>query len=1037
MSEFRSFRTLSRLLGAPLRRLGRLRAARHVEAPCNVAAEAQRHRYQGLFASAGVALCVFDLRELHAFLTERQLFDADSLHAWLSADPKHHTMLGPLLRLTEANRAALDLLGVEDLEQAWQVLIGTHPIQRSGNRFRFINALLEGSPYLDLDAHLINGQGIERHLWMLVSLPSSGAPLDAIPLCIGDMTQRRRSELSLAERERYWAQMLRALPDAIYVLSARTRQLLFSNERLGHLLGYTEMELRAAGRDGLLHLVHPDDSELYQRLGTMRQILKPGRIASAQLRMRHQDGSWRWLELRMQTLTQLDGQADQVLYIAKDMTGQLDSSESLRDSERRYRLLAENMRDVVLILDDEMQPSYISPSVQQVTGYNPDWLLRNGLYRLMAEPEQLSGLRRRLAELRSQLAHPQKRAALRHEHAQQRYLFDCLCRDGSVLHIELRTSLMWSSVGRFEGVLCICRDISQQRRTEQELRMAATVFDNSSAAILVADPLGNIVQVNEAFSRISGYPGQEVLNRHATLLAADRNEAEQLAELLERLEQPGRWEGELTLRRRSGESFSAWLGITAVADASGALANYVCFFSDMSERKASELHIHRLAYYDALTLLPNRALFQERLQQALQSASLQQQWVVLMFLDLDRFKPINDSLGHAAGDLLLKDVALRLSACVQPDDTVARMGGDEFTLVLSPVAHEEAARQRAMEVARRILACLAHPFIIHGREFFISASIGIALSPRDGNHPSLLMKNADTAMYHAKDQGKDNFQFYQASMNATTLQRLELESELRHAIEEGQFRLFYQPQLDARDNRLTGLEALLRWQHPRRGLVAPGEFIPVLEELGLVVQVGEWVLAEACRQIRAWQQQGLEVPQVSVNLSARQFADGMLGTRIADILSSTGLSPSCLVLELTESILMQDVTAAMQVLGVLKQMGLSIAVDDFGTGYSSLNYLKQFPINVLKIDRSFVDGLPDGEQDAQIARAIIAMANSLNLSVIAEGVETPEQLAFLREHGCHEVQGYLLSRPLDAQAMEELLRSETGMRLTVAEAAPA
>src|SRR5690606_7389667 len=265
---------------------------------------------------------------------------------------------------------------------------------------------------------------------------------------------------------------------------------------------------------------------------------------------------------------------------------------------------------------------------------------------------------------------------------------------------------------------------------------------------------GNIVQVNEAFSRISGYPGQEVLNRHATLLAADRNEAEQLAELLERLEQPGRWEGELTLRRRSGESFSAWLGITAVADASGALANYVCFFSDMSERKASELHIHRLAYYDALTLLPNRALFQERLQQALQSASLQQQWVVLMFLDLDRFKPINDSLGHAAGDLLLKDVALRLSACVQPDDTVARMGAG----VGGHVAEEEAARQRTMEAARRILACLAHPFIVHGRDIFISASIGIALRPRDGNHRSLLMKNADTAMYHAKDQGKDKFQ---------------------------------------------------------------------------------------------------------------------------------------------------------------------------------------------------------------------------------------------------------------------------------------
>ena len=989
-----------------------------------------RQRYQGIFASTGVALCVFDLRSLRDYLRAHRVHNADDLAAWLDADPgERHQALSRRLQLTEVNRIALDLLGVDDVERAWECLVGNHPIQRSGNRFRFIAALLEGRAYLELDAHLINGQGVERHLWMVASLPASGAPLDAIPLSIGDMTTRKRSELSLAERERYWAQMLRAIPDAIYVLSASTRQLLFSNERFSQLLGYTDKELLGGKRADLQALVHPDDTELYQRLGGLRQVLRPGRLLSAQLRARHRDGSWRWLELRMQPLTQEEGRTEQLLCIAKDVTGQLEFSESLRDSERRYRLLAENMRDVLFILDDEMQTSYISPSVQQLSGYSADWLLRNGVQRLMAHPEQLAELRQRLAELRRQLANPHEQAALRQENPQQRYLFDCQCQDGRILPIELRTSLMWSAAGRFEGVLGVCRDVSQQRQTEQELRMAATVFANSTAAILVADRQGNIVQVNEAFSRISGYTSDEVLRRHATLLTANRHEAEHLAELLERLDQDGRWEGELTLQRRSGESYSAWLGIAAVPDGAGALANYVCFFNDMSERKASEQHIHRLAYYDALTLLPNRTLFQERLQQALQAAARQRHWVVLMFLDLDRFKPINDSLGHAAGDLLLKDVALRLSACVRHDDTVARMGGDEFTLLLSPLDGETEARRRAIAVAQRILASLSHPFLIHGREFFISASIGIALSPQDGSLSSQLMKNADTAMYHAKDQGKDNYQFYQANMNATTLQRLELESDLRHAMEEGQFLLYYQPQLDARAHRLTGVEALLRWQHPRRGLVSPGEFIPVLEELGLVVQVGEWVLAEACRQIRAWQLQGLPVPKVSANLSARQFADGMLGARIADILASSGLAPSSLELELTESILMRDVGAAMQVLTVLKQMGLSIAVDDFGTGYSSLNYLKQFPINVLKIDRSFVDGLPDGEQDAQIARAIIAMAHSLNLSVIAEGVETREQLEFLREHGCDEIQGFLLARPLSAQALEDKLRNGVVTRL--------
>ena len=988
-------------------------------------------RYPRIFASAGVALCLFDLRALRRFLDDNGLRDGDALLAWLDGDDERHGRVARLLRLTEVNRVALDLLGVDNLGQAWRCLVGDHPLQRSGNRFRFISALLEGRPFLELDAYLLNGKGAERHLWMIASLPASGAALDAIPLCIGDMTARKHTELSLAERERYWAKMLRALPDAIYVLSLPGRRPLFSNQRLGELLGYPEEELFGRWRKDPLALIHPDDEDLYARLGSIRQVLDPGRLLHAQLRMRHRDGSWRWLELRMQTLSH-EGNFRELLCIAKDLTGQMGFSESLRDSERRYRLLAENMRDVLFILDDEMQPSYISPSVRQLTGHEADWLLRNGVQRLAAQPEQLAGLRQRLRQLRGQLANPVERAALRHAHSQQSYLFDCLRRDGVSVPVELRTSLMWSAAGRFEGVLGVCRDITQQRRTEQELRMAATVFDHSTSAILVADPQGHIVQVNEAFTRISGHAGQAVLNRHATLLAANREEARRLSDMLERLEQSGRWEGELTLKRSSGAPFAAWLGITAVPDGAGHLANYVCFFSDMSERKASEQHIHRLAYYDALTLLPNRTLFQERLQQALQNAARQEHWVALMFLDLDRFKPINDSLGHAAGDLLLKDVALRLSGCVGRDDTVARMGGDEFTLLLGGLKDGREAHRRGIALARRILASLAHPFIIHGREFFISASIGIALSPRDGSQPSLLMKNADTAMYHAKEQGRDNYQFYQADMNATALQRLELESDLRHAIDEGQLLLYYQPQLDTAERRLTGVEALLRWQHPRRGLVTPGEFIPMLEELGLVVQVGEWVLTEACRQVRAWQEQGLDVPKVSVNLSARQFADGMLGTRISDILASTGLPPSCLELELTESILMRDVGAAMQVLTVLKQMGLSIAVDDFGTGYSSLNYLKQFPINVLKIDRSFVDGLPDGEQDAQIARAIIAMAHSLHLTVTAEGVETREQLDFLREHGCHEFQGFLLSRPLSARALEERLRSQEGIRIEAA-----
>ncbi|XKD51176.1 hypothetical protein PA7077_05518 [Pseudomonas aeruginosa] len=626
--------------------------------------------------------------------------------------------------------------------------------------------------------------------------------------------------------------------------------------------------------------------------------------------------------------------------------------------------------------------------------------------------------------MRHAIGDRQKLAELRENPGQHLFALDCLRADGRKIPIELRIVLMWDEHDRFEGLLGIARDISQQRRAERELRMAATVFEHSTAAIMVTDPAGYIVQVNDSFSRLTGYSPADVLDQQPRLLTADRQEANQLKHVLASLQHSGSWEGEILQKRKTGELYPSWVGITAVRDEEGDLVSFVCFFSDISERKASERRIHRLAYYDALTHLPNRTLFQDRLHTALQQAERNGQWVVLMFLDLDRFKPINDSLGHAAGDRMLQEVATRLSACVSQDDTVARMGGDEFTLLLPSQGDREIALKRAIQVAELILGRLARPFTLEGREFFVTASIGVALSPQDGAELSLLMKNADTAMYHAKEMGKNNFQFYQAEMNARALERLELESDLRRALELGEFVLHYQPQFTGDGRRLTGAEALLRWQHPRRGLVPPSEFIPVLEEIGLVAQVGDWLLAEACKQLRSWHKAKVRVPKVSVNLSARQFADGQLGERIAAILYETGIPPACLELELTESILMSDVAEAMQILSGLKRLGLAIAVDDFGTGYSSLNYLKQFPIDVLKIDRSFVDGLPHGEQDAQIARAIIAMAHSLNLMVIAEGVESQAQLDFLREHGCDEVQGYLFGRPMPAEQFGMLYASD-------------
>ncbi|WP_107504091.1 sensor domain-containing protein [Metapseudomonas resinovorans] len=990
-----------------------------------------RRRYQDIFEGSGIALCVLDLAELRRYLIRQGMRDHASLAAWVKDNRQRHAEALRLLRITEVNQVAMHLLEVSSSEQAWRQLIGTHPLREGGIRFQVMAALLGGNRHLEMESQIVTAQGQVRHIWLVLHLPDMIQDLEAVTLSISDITSRKQVELSLIERERFWSDVVLAVPDTLYVHDVISKRVMLTNNRLAQQLGYSRRDVLRMGERFWEELLHPDDEEQYWRVRNLQQVVGDGALLQCQLRWRHKDGSWHWFDIREQALARDDkGRVSRLIGVAKDITEQIEATESMRESGRRYRMLAESISDVIFTTDSELQLNYVSPSVLPVLGYNADWAIANGFQGMAADPRQMLELFEQLEQIRSALGNPQRLAELRSQTPARLFLFDCMRADGQKIPVELRTMLMWDEYGRFEGMLGVGRDISQQRRAEKDMRMAATVFEHSTSAILVTDPAGYIVQVNEAFCRITGHKANDVLDQLPSMLTADRQQANQLNYIIGQLNQRGSWEGEIWLKRREGDTYPAWVGITAVHDEDGDLVSYVCFFSDISERKASEQRIHRLAYYDGLTHLPNRTLFQDRLHTALQYAERNQEWVVLMFLDLDRFKPINDSLGHAAGDRMLKDVAVRLAACVHEDDTVARMGGDEFTLLLQPRATREGALNRAVHVAEQILDSLARPFVLEGREFFVTASIGIALSPQDGRELSQLMKNADTAMYHAKERGKNNFQFYQADMNARALERLELESDLRHALEQGEFLLYYQPQFSGDGKRLTGVEALLRWRHPKRGLVPPGEFVPVLEELGLVVQVGDWVLAEACRQLKAWHQEKMRLPKISVNISARQFADGQLAERIAAIIEDSGLPAACLELELTESILMRDVAEAMDILENLKRLGLCIAVDDFGTGYSSLNYLKQFPIDVLKIDRSFVDGLPDGERDAQIARAIIAMAHSLNLAVIAEGVETQAQLDFLREHGCDEVQGYLFGHPVPAARFEHLFGTSANFILS-------
>jgi diguanylate cyclase (GGDEF)-like protein/PAS domain S-box-containing protein len=558
---------------------------------------------------------------------------------------------------------------------------------------------------------------------------------------------------------------------------------------------------------------------------------------------------------------------------------------------------------------------------------------------------------------------------------------------------------------------------SEQRWKNIQL---SRVFESTLEGIMITDTNSVILAVNPAFSKITGYTADEVIGKTPKILRSGRQDAAFYQEMWQTLKESGHWQGEIWNRRKSGEVYPEWLAIAAIRNEAGEINQYAALFNDITEQKKTEQQLVHLAYHDALTGLPNRLLFDDRLNMALAHAQRSGTMLAVMFLDLDRFKNINDGLGHSIGDKLLRAVAERLSRTVRQEDTVARMGGDEFTVLLPDISHVE----DAVEVSEKILDVLKQPLQIDAHELFVTSSIGISIYPDDGDQAEALMKNADTALYRAKEAGRDNYQFYTPAMNAQTLEKLTLENRLRHALERNQFELHYQPQMHLATGQIVGTEALLRWRTEEDELIPPMDFIPLLEETGLIIPVGAWVLQQACMQNSAWQASGQPPLRVAVNLSARQFGQRDLLHTVQDCLSNSGLAANMLELEVTESLVMEATTGNQDVMADLKAAGLQLAMDDFGTGYSSLSYLKRLPFDTIKIDRSFIRDMLSNPEDVAIVKTIINLAHALKRRVIAEGVETQEQLAQLRQLGCDEIQGYLLSRPLPAEAVPQWLEQQ-------------
>ncbi|MDU9048868.1 MAG: EAL domain-containing protein [Candidatus Electrothrix sp. Rat3] len=553
---------------------------------------------------------------------------------------------------------------------------------------------------------------------------------------------------------------------------------------------------------------------------------------------------------------------------------------------------------------------------------------------------------------------------------------------------------------------------------DSQPQLERKILEHTGEAVVITDADASIVEVNRAFTRITGYEPKEIIGKNPRISQSGHHDHAFYEVMWKALRETGKWSGEIWDRRKNGEVYQKWLTINAIYDNSGHIINYVGMFTDITEKRAVERQLKKLLFYDPLTGLPNRTLFEEFLSQALLNSQFHDEPLILLCIDLHRFKDVNDVLGYKAGDELLIQVSKRIRSCVRETDTVSRINADEFMILLSEVKLKDCVGH----LARHLLHVLQQPFHIAGEEVFIDTCIGISVYPEDGRDAESLLRNADTAMSFAQKRGQGSYQFFCAQMNENLVHRVTVERELRHAVEHEEFIHYYQPKYNILTGEIVGTEALMRWQHPVKGIIAPAEFIPVAEGSSLILAIGEWGLGEACRQVRAWQDQGLGILSVAVNLSSKQFQDKQLLRVLIESLDQHGIKPEVLELEITESILMENPDETALLLGDIRNLGVRIAIDDFGTGYSSLAYLKRFPVNTLKIDQAFITDIVRDRNDAAIVTSILSMAESLHLKVVAEGVETKGQLELLKKMGCEEVQGYYFSRPLPAEGIVELLR---------------
>ena len=766
-----------------------------------------------------------------------------------------------------------------------------------------------------------------------------------------------------------------------------------ANSYLQAMTGYTSEELALLPK---LALTHPDDRDIvlqdFRRLasgeadtysGERRYVAKDGRTLSV------------WV-----SATLVPGDSPETSYlvvIVEDNASRKRTEEALRKSEERFRLAMKGANEGLWDWEIANGASYLSPRWKSMLGYEENEIENTPeSWEPLLAPGMLEKLRERIVALEGGQTDVYE-IELKMRHKDGRWI-DILSRAFPVLDENRK---MVRLVGTHQ-------DITDRKRYETELRRASIVFASTHEGIVVTDAARRIEMINPAFTRITGYAESEMIGRPISDLQSNRHSPEFHTRIWTQIHESGHWQGEIWKRRKDGAVYPEWLTISEVRDASGGVVNYVGVFADISQLKQSQARLDFLAHHDPLTSLPNRLLLREQIDRAIETGRREGRSRAILFLDLDRFKTINDSLGHAFGDRLLALVSDRWRQRLGPNDMLARLGGDEFVVLLEPAE----SRDVATEVAADLIGCMSEPFAFEdGSELYVGLSIGITMFPAGDAHADELIQQADSALYAAKEIGGGGIRFYSPEQTETARMRLEMEAGLRRALDRGELVLQYQPQISLFDRSIRGVEALLRWRTPT-GLIPPDDFIPLAEKTGLMIPIGEWVLRESCARMRSWLDAGHDVGTIAVNLSPRQFDRSDVTERIRSVLTETRLPPERLEIEITEGALMEQGRNATRKLEALKALGLRIAIDDFGIGHSSLARLKRFPIDRLKLDRSFIVDIPVDPTSMEIAAAVVRLSHSLNVEAVAEGVETEAQADFLTRSGCAVAQGYLFARPL-------------------------